>query len=58
MGGAIEIRDNTLTSLQSQLDEMSQVLITQINQVHNQGTAYPNMPYKMVGSSTFIAGPD
>ena len=54
MGGAIEIRDNTLTSLQSQLDEMSKVLITEINNVHNQGTAYPNMPYQMVGTSTFI----
>lgn len=55
MGGAIEIRDNTLTSLQSQLDELSKVLITEINNVHNQGTAYPNMPYEMVGTSTFIA---
>ena len=55
MGGAIEIRDNTLTSLQSQLDELSKVLIDQINAVHNQGTAYPNMPYQMTGTSTFIA---
>ena len=55
MGGAIEIRDNTLTSLQSQLDEMSKVLINEINAVHNQGTAYPNMPYQMTGTSTFIA---
>lgn len=55
MGGAIEIRDNTLTSLQSQLDEMSKVLIDQINAVHNQGTAFPNMPYQMTGTSTFIA---
>lgn len=54
MGGAIDIRDNTLTSLQSQLDEISNVLINQINAVHNQGTAYPNMPYQMTGTSTFI----
>lgn len=58
MGGAIDIRDNKLTSLQSQLDEMSKVLIDQINAVHNQGTAYPNMPYLMTGSSTFITDKD
>lgn len=58
MGGAIDIRDNKLTSLQSQLDEMSKVLIDQINAVHNQGTAYPNMPYQMTGSSTFITDKD
>ena len=58
MGGAIEIRDNTLTSLQSQLDEMSKVLIDQVNAVHNQGTAYPNMPYQMTGTSTFIMNKD
>lgn len=55
MGGAIDIRDSKLTSLQSQLDEMSKVLIDQINAVHNQGTAYPNMPYQITGTSTFIA---
>ena len=55
IGGLIEIRDTTLTSLQSQLDEMSYVLYSEINGVHNQGTAYPNMPYEMVGTKTFIA---
>ena len=58
MGGAIEIRDNTLTSLQSQLDELSKVILTEVNAVHNQGTAYPNMPYQMTGTSTFIMNKD
>ena len=55
IGGLIEMRDTTLTSLQSQLDEMSSVLYHEINEVHNQGTAYPNMPYEMEGTQTFIA---
>ncbi len=55
IGGLITVRDTTLPSLQSQLDEASYVLYTEMNAAHNQGTAYPNMPYKMVGSSTFIA---
>lgn len=55
IGGLIEIRDKTLPSLQSQLDELSYVLYKEINAVHNQGTAYPNMPSEMTGTSTFIA---
>lgn len=55
IGGLINIRDNTLPSLQSQLDEISYVLYNQMNAAHNQGTAYPNMPSEMVGTSTFIA---
>ncbi len=55
IGGLIEIRDKTLPSLQSQLDELSSILYSQINSVHNQGTAYPNMPSLMTGTKTFIA---
>lgn len=55
MGGLITIRDTTLTSLQGQLDELSYVIYNELNAVHNQGTAYPNMPSKMIGSTTFIA---
>lgn len=54
VGGLIETRDEVLPSLQSQLDELSYVLYNQINNIHNQGTAYPNMPSELVGSSTFI----
>lgn len=55
IGGLIEIRDITLPSLQGQLDEFAKVLYDQINSVHNQGTAYPNMPSEMIGSKTFIS---
>ena len=55
IGGLIEIRDETLPSLQSQLDELSKVLFDEINFIHNQGTAYPNTPSSLTGTSTFIA---
>ena len=58
IGGLIEIRDNTLPSLQSQLDELTKVLYDEINSIHNQGTAYPNMPSTLTGSATFIAEKD
>ncbi len=52
--GLIEIRDETLSSLQTQLDELSAALKDQINLVHNQGTAYPNTPDVLTGTKTFI----
>lgn len=52
--GLIDIRDITLPSLQSQLDELAGVLKNQINAIHNQGTAYPNTPSLMEGTRTFI----
>ncbi|MBE6458483.1 MAG: flagellar hook-associated protein FlgK [Alphaproteobacteria bacterium] len=52
--GLIEIRDETLSSLQTQLDELSATLKNQINIAHNSGTAYPNTPDKLVGTRTFI----
>lgn len=52
--GLIEIRDVTLPSLQSQLDELAGVLKQSINEVHNQGTAYPATPSSMTGTRTFI----
>lgn len=52
--GLIEVRDVTLPSLQSQLDELAGVLKEQINMVHNQGTAYPNTPSSLNGTRDFI----
>ena len=52
--GLIEIRDTTLPSLQSQIDELAINLRDQINQVHNRGTAYPDTPDTLSGSRTFI----
>lgn len=52
--GLIEVRDESLPSLQSQLDELAGVLKKQINNVHNQGTAYPNTPSTLTGTREFI----
>ncbi len=52
--GLIEVRDESLPSLQSQLDELAGVLKEQINNVHNQGTAYPNTPSTLTGTREFI----
>ena len=52
--GLIEIRDNLLPSLQSQLNELAGVLKDNINQMHNRGTAYPNAPSELTGTRTFI----
>ena len=52
--GLIDVRDTTLSSLQSQLDELAGTLKDSINQIHNQGTAYPSTPSEMSGTQTFI----
>ncbi len=52
--GLVEIRDVTLPSLQSQLDELAGVLKDSINQIHNQGTAYPQTPSEMTGTRDII----
>ena len=52
--GLIEVRDESLPSLQSQLDELAGVLKELINNVHNQGTAYPNTPSTLTGTREFI----
>ncbi len=54
IAGLIEVRDETLTSLQSQLDELAGVIKNEINQAHNRGTAYPNTPSELTGSRDFI----
>ncbi len=51
--GLIEIRDVTLPSLQSQLDELAGGLKEAINAAHNMGTSYP-APSSLTGSRTFI----
>ena len=52
--GLIQIRDVTLPSLQSQLDELAGVLKDSINQIHNRGTAYPNTPSELSGTRSFL----
>lgn len=52
--GLIETRDVTLPALQQQLDELAGVLKNSINEIHNQGTAYPNTPSTYNGTREFI----
>ena len=52
--GLIDIRDNQLTSLQSQLNELASTLKESINQIHNRGTSFPNAPSEMTGTRRFI----
>lgn len=56
MKGLIDVRDEILPSLQSQLDELAGSLKDTINQMHNQGTAFPNTPDMLTGTRTFIGG--
>jgi flagellar hook-associated protein 1 len=44
MKGLLDLRDTDLPALQAQLDELSEKLKEQINQVHNKGTGFPPPP--------------
>jgi flagellar hook-associated protein FlgK len=50
----LQMRDGTLTNLQSELDTLAQTLQTNLNQINNAGTAYPNGGQSMTGTRTFI----
>lgn len=52
--GLVNLRDNILPNLQSQLDELAAELQQTINQVHNRGTTFPGMQ-SMSGTRNFIA---
>ena len=52
--GLIDVRDSILPSLQTQLDELAGVLKDAINDIHNQGTAFPGTVTQLEGSRTFI----
>ncbi len=41
--GLIELRDQNLTNLQGQLDEMASEIRDAVNQIHNRGIAFPGM---------------
>jgi flagellar hook-associated protein 1 FlgK len=52
MHGLLDMRDNILTDLQSQLDELASQLQTTVNQLHNRGTTFPGLQ-TMTGTRTF-----
>ncbi len=54
IGGLLEMRDEILPKLQAELDELSSSFITEVNAIHNQGTTYPDTPYAITGTRTFI----
>lgn len=53
--GLVDVRDGELVNLQSQIDELSKTMMTQINQVHNRGTSYPMMQSEYTGTRTFLS---
>lgn len=51
--GLIDLRDNILTDLQSQIDEMAAEMRDVVNLVHNRGLAFPGAQ-TMTGTRSFI----
>lgn len=51
----IDMRDNTLPTMQSQLDELATSLKDQVNQIHNRGTAFPDVVNNVVGTRNFMS---
>lgn len=54
LAGLIESRDNTLVDLQAEIDRLSEVLRDSINQLHNNGTAFPP-PQTLTSTRSFAA---
>jgi len=53
LAGLVEMRDDVLPGLQSELDELAGALRDQINAVHNRGMAFPGSQ-SMQGTTAFI----
>jgi flagellar hook-associated protein 1 FlgK len=56
LAGLIEMRDQRLTELQNEIDQLTEVLVTSSNAAHNAGTAYP--PVQTLTSGLSFAGTD
>jgi flagellar hook-associated protein 1 FlgK len=54
LAGLIESRDNTLVNLQAEIDRLSEVLRDSVNQLHNNGTAFPP-PQTLTSTRSFVA---
>lgn len=50
----LDLRDNVLTNLQSQVDELSAKMKELINQTHNRGTSFPTIRSQMTGTRQLI----
>jgi len=53
LAGLVELRDKTLTDMQSQLDEMAATLRDVVNQIHNRGIPFPGLQ-SMTGTREFL----
>jgi len=53
LGALLNMRDTTLTNLQSQIDTMAQQLQSSVNSVTNQGTTFPNTANSYTGTRVF-----
>jgi flagellar hook-associated protein 1 FlgK len=53
--GLVDLRDNILPNLQSELDTLIQKLTVELNAAHNEGSASPP-PNTLTGSQTFASG--
>jgi flagellar hook-associated protein 1 FlgK len=53
LAGLVEMRDDVLSGLQSELDELAGALRDQINAVHNRGMAFPGSQ-SMEGTTSFV----
>ncbi len=50
----VEMRDTTLTAMQSEIDELAAQMKDELNAAHNRGTPYPELAQSFSGSRTFI----
>jgi len=57
LAGLVELRDKMLPDLQSQLDELAAMLRDTVNQIHNQGIAFPGLQ-SMTGTREFLVTTD
>ena len=56
LAGLIEMRDQRLTELQSEIDRLSEVLVSSTNAAHNAGSAFP--PVQTLTGTMSFAGTD
>ncbi|HLN25664.1 MAG TPA: flagellar hook-associated protein FlgK [Patescibacteria group bacterium] len=55
LSALVDMRDNVLPNLQSQLDTLAQSTMTTLNQVNNRGTSYPSGGQSLTGATTFTS---
>ncbi|NKB43405.1 MAG: flagellar hook-associated protein FlgK [Alphaproteobacteria bacterium] len=52
--GLIEMRDERLPEMQSQMDELARNFVEEVNLIHNRGTSYPSVVTEGTGSRQFL----